>query len=129
MIRSIEVELASTRREPMQPQVVGNLEKAVPLTDLVAEMERGDGQNGYERDFSTASFRAATLVRTMRREASYSQRDLASKIGVSQARISEIEAGLGKHGPTWDVMERIAAVCGREIGLLPGPGRAVAEAG
>ena len=59
------------------------------------------------------------LVRTIRREAGLSQRSLASAIGVSQARVSEIEAGLGKHGPSWEVMERIAAVCGREIGILP----------
>ena len=119
MIKPIEYELASTPREPMLPQAVGNVDKAVPLTALIVELELGDEQKGYERDFSTASFRAATLVRTMRREASYSQRDLAARIGVSQARISEIEAGLGKHGPSWDVMERIALVCGREIGLVP----------
>ena len=115
MIKNIEVDIAPVRRDPVQPQVVGNLNKAVPLTELIAEIESGEG----ERDFSSASFRAATLVRSMRKDAAFSQRDLATRIGVTQARISEIEAGLGKHGPSWDVMERIAAVCGREIGLIP----------
>ena len=118
MIKNIEVDIAPVRRDPVQPQVVGNLNKAAPLTELIAEIESGEG----ERDFSSASFRAATLVRSMRREAGFTQRDLATGINVTQARISEIEAGLGKHGPSWDVMERIAAVCGREIGLIPKAG-------
>ena len=115
MNRTIEIDMAPHRREPTRASVVGDPTKAVPLTDLVAEIEAGEG----DRDFSSASFRAAMMVRTMRREASLSQRNLASAIGVSQARVSEIEAGLGKHGPSWDVMERIAAVCGCEIRVLP----------
>ncbi len=121
MIRTIEIDMARDRREPTQASVVGDPAKAVPLTELVAEIESGEGDRGVDRDFSSASFRAAMLVRTMRREASLSQRNLAAAIGVSQARVSEIEAGLGKHGPSWDVMERIAAICGREIGVLPCP--------
>ena len=119
MIRTIEIEMAPSRREPTQASVVGDPAKAVPLTELVAEIESSEGDRGSDRDFSSASFRAAMLVRTMRREASLSQRNLAAAIGVSQARVSEIEAGLGKHGPSWEVMERIAAVCGREIGVMP----------
>ena len=124
MIKNIEVDIAPVRRDPVQPQVVGNLSKAAPLTELIAEIESGEG----ERDFSSASFRAATLVRSMRKDAAFSQRDLATRIGVTQARISEIEAGLGKHGPSWDVMERIAGVCGREIGLIPKAGVEIAVA-
>jgi transcriptional regulator with XRE-family HTH domain len=103
---------AASRRKPVAPRVTSRPELRGSLDRVVARVDarRGDDEFG-------AAFRAGGLVRRMRREADLSQRALGESLGVSQARISEIEAGAGSQGPTWALMERIAAACGREIGL------------
>jgi transcriptional regulator with XRE-family HTH domain len=58
----------------------------------------------------------------MRKAAGLSQSELAERIGVKQSRISEIESGVGTQGPTWEVMERIAAAFGQNLGIAAGPG-------
>jgi transcriptional regulator with XRE-family HTH domain len=89
-------------------------DRGSPIATLVQRLESDDNWPGK---ISSAAFRAGDLVRTIRKEAGFSQAALASRIGVKQARISEIEAGAGSQGPTWDLMERIAAACGRRIVL------------
>ncbi|HEU0157109.1 MAG TPA: helix-turn-helix transcriptional regulator [Stellaceae bacterium] len=64
--------------------------------------------------------RAGDLVRSLRKAGGLSQSALARKIGASQARISEIEAGAGTQGPTWSVMERIFTACGARVIVEPG---------
>ena len=108
------LEKARSRREPKRPASVSRNEARGTLDRLVARLDarHPDRKTG-------AGFRAGGLVRGLRREAGLTQGDLAKRIGVSQARISELEAGLGSQGPTWDLMERIATACGRTIGVLP----------
>jgi len=108
------VETAPKRRKPIKPASVSRGATRGTLEGLISRIDaaRGDGNFG-------AAFRAGGLVRQMRRDALLSQRDLADILSISQARISEIEAGLGTQGPTWDLMERIASACGRTIGILP----------
>lgn len=86
------------------------------LADLVEHFEETNPKAVQEKGLSSAALRAGELIRRMRKEARLSQAELAQKLGVTQARISELEAGLGAQGPTWDVMERAAAACGTHLG-------------
>jgi transcriptional regulator with XRE-family HTH domain len=109
-----DVEKAKERRTPTLPSVRSRAERGSSLDRLIGRIDaaRGDTAIG-------AGHRAGAQVRTMRVEAGLSQHRLAEALGISQARVSEIEAGVGPHGPTWDLMERVAAACGRRIGILP----------
>jgi transcriptional regulator with XRE-family HTH domain len=62
---------------------------------------------------------AAHLVRAMRGRAlrvdgrkGISQAELANRIEVSQSRISQIESGEGRDGPSFTLLKRIARACG-----------------
>ena len=90
-----------------------------PVADLVEYFEKADSNFGRKYGLSSAALRAGDIIRTMRKAAGLSQADLAQRMSatVTQARISELEAGTGSQGPTWDVMERIAAACG--VRLIP----------
>ncbi|WP_314951951.1 helix-turn-helix transcriptional regulator [Bradyrhizobium lupini] len=87
------------------------------LADLVERIERADTSLAAEKELSSAAMRAGELVRAMRKDARLSQSQLADKLGISQARISEIESGVGTQGPTWDLMERISVACGKTLGV------------
>ena len=67
-----------------------------------------------ERD---AVFLAADFIRDSRKKVNLSQVELAKRIGVSQARISELESGRLKHGPSISVLSKIATACGGELEL------------
>jgi DNA-binding XRE family transcriptional regulator len=67
----------------------------------------------------SAALEAAELVRSLRRRAfavegtaGISQEELARRIGTSQARISQIEKGEGRDGPSYALLRRIAYACG-----------------
>jgi DNA-binding XRE family transcriptional regulator len=60
----------------------------------------------------TASLHAAHFVEQARKQAKLSQADLAEKIGVSQARVSQMEKGEGPYGLSISLLERVAAACG-----------------
>jgi HSP20 family protein len=108
MTKKMKVETAGKVRK-ISPARVNSKARGRPIADLV---ERFEG-TGSAKTLSSAALRAGDLIRTMRKAAGMSQLELARKIDVSQARISEIEAGLGSQGPTWDVMERIATAFGK----------------
>jgi transcriptional regulator with XRE-family HTH domain len=107
------VEKAAARRTPVKPASFGNASLSAAPDRLLARIDAGRGTS------LGAALRAGALVRGMRKAIGYSQKDLAARLDISQARVSEIEAGVGPQGPTWALMERIAAACGRELGLLP----------
>ncbi len=72
---------------------------------------------------TSASIAAGRLIKSWRKQASQTdgtqgltQGELAERIGVSQARISEIETGTGRDGPSFALLARIANACG--INLL-----------
>lgn len=101
------------RRRPEAPEARGRSALGAPLHRVAARVDARRGNTEFG-----AALRAGALARRMRLEAALSQKELGELLGVSQARISEIEAGTGRHGPSWDIMERIAAACGRRIGLV-----------
>lgn len=88
---------------------------------VIAALEAEDRAAGRSPEFSAAAFEAGALVRRMRRAARLTQAALAERIGVTQARISEIETGIGPQGPSWELFLRITAACGAELLVrLPG---------
>lgn len=105
---------AKARRKPVKPRVASRPELRGSLDRVVARIDARHGDNAFG-----AALRAGNLVRQIRKEAGLSQRALGKALGISQARISEIEAGAGAQGPTWALMERILAACGRTLGIVP----------
>jgi len=55
---------------------------------------------------------AARFVRQMRKHADITQTELADRLRVSQARISEIERGGSPEGISYMLLRRVARVCG-----------------
>lgn len=108
----------SARRARAETPALKSGSRGRPLADLIEEFETQAPARVAEANVSGAALRAAHAIRSMRLEASLSQSELASKIGVKPSRISELEAGVGRQGPTWDVMERITTACGKDIAFL-----------
>jgi transcriptional regulator with XRE-family HTH domain len=82
-------------------------------------MERDQLERGEQPTVSSAAFRAGAVIRIMRKSRGLTQAELAECLGVSQARVSEMEAGLGPRGPSWDLMERVANACSAIILVSP----------
>ncbi|HEY8696363.1 MAG TPA: helix-turn-helix transcriptional regulator [Rhizomicrobium sp.] len=55
---------------------------------------------------------AARFVRQMRKHANITQTELADRLSVSQARVSEIERGGSPEGISYMLLRRVARVCG-----------------
>jgi ribosome-binding protein aMBF1 (putative translation factor) len=115
MTKNVEVETTEKRRQ-VSPARVSSKARGRPIADLVEKFERAGSKL---ESLSSAALRAGDLVRTMRKDAGLSQAELANRMGVTQSRISEIEAGVGSQGPTWDVMERVMAACGMHVQFGP----------
>ncbi|WP_092302498.1 helix-turn-helix transcriptional regulator [Bradyrhizobium sp. Ghvi] len=107
----------SHERRPQAVAEVSSKGRGRPLADLVEKIEHADPGLATEKKLSSAAMRAGELVRAMRKHAGLSQFQLAEKLDVSQARVSEIESGVGIQGPTWDLMERISVACGKTLGV------------
>jgi HSP20 family protein len=107
---SDKIEFETTQKRRVSHAKVSSKSRGRPIADLLEKVEKADLEF-----LSSAALRAGDLVRKMRKAAGISQVELANKIGVTQSRISEIEAGMGSQGPTWDVMERVAAALGRHL--------------
>jgi DNA-binding XRE family transcriptional regulator len=116
MASKVKINTVQTARS-VAPAFVSSRGRGRPIADLVREFEKTDPELVREKGLSGAALQAADLIRAMRKAAKLSQAGLAESIGVSQSRISEIEAGLGTQGPTWDVMSRIASACGMRLVL------------
>jgi transcriptional regulator with XRE-family HTH domain len=86
-----------------------------PFDDLLARVEAKHPGIEEEIGLSSAALRAGRLVREMRLEKGLTQARLAQLLGWDQVRISNIERGEGTLGPTFDVLQKIAAVCDHEI--------------
>jgi DNA-binding XRE family transcriptional regulator len=114
MVDKVTFKTVGTPRN-VKPASVKSNERGRPLADLVEEFERDDASLVRDKGLSSAAMRAGIQIRAMRKKAGLSQAELGRKIGATQARISELEAGLGVQGPTYDVLERIAAACGMSI--------------
>ncbi|MFL6846569.1 MAG: helix-turn-helix transcriptional regulator [Allosphingosinicella sp.] len=98
---------------------LGNPDKRGSFDSLIARVEEEQIARGEKPTLSSAAYRAGNVIRMMRKSRRFSQAMLARRLGVSQARISELEAGVGAHGPSWDLMERVAKACGATILISP----------
>lgn len=63
-------------------------------------------------DETSAALEAGRLVRAFRRRRGLTQSELASRLAITQARISAIETGEGRDGPSYALLKRIAHACG-----------------
>ena len=61
---------------------------------------------------------AASLIRRLRNSANISQRELAKRVHTTQARISQLERGNGKQGPTFELLNRIARACNNPLFVM-----------
>ncbi len=69
-------------------------------------------KNRTSLDNAEAVREGARFLRQMREHAGLKQSELAGKLGISQARISEIERGNSPEGVGYSLLKRIAAACG-----------------
>ncbi|MEE2565187.1 helix-turn-helix domain-containing protein [Hyphobacterium marinum] len=66
-------------------------------------------------DNKLAALEAGDLVRAWRKtapEGELTQKDLAVRLGVTQARVSAIESARGAEGPSYATLKKIALACG-----------------
>jgi transcriptional regulator with XRE-family HTH domain len=109
----MRVKKADRVRRAQRPDARGRNDREKPFSDLLFRLESSRNAN------VGAGIRAGEMVRRMRVLANLSQKQLGDAIGVTQARISELEAGLGKNGPSFAVLERIASACHAELAVVP----------
>lgn len=64
-----------------------------------------------------AVFMAADFVRKARQKAGLTQVELAKRLHVSQARVSVMESGSAKQGPSIAVLSKVARACGVTLRL------------
>lgn len=83
----------------------------VTLEELEARLSEIPGMPEKIQE-STASLHAALFVGEARKEAHLTQAALAKRIGVSQARVSEMEKGEGRFGLSIGVLDQVAKACG-----------------
>jgi transcriptional regulator with XRE-family HTH domain len=93
--------------------------KGKPLDYLLARVEAKHPGIEEEIGLSSAAARAGRQVREMRQAKGWTQVRLAEALGWDQVRISNIERGEGTLGPTFDVLQKIAAVCEYDIEFKP----------
>jgi DNA-binding XRE family transcriptional regulator len=89
---------------------------AVSLDELKSGLLKIPGTAQLIED-ERASLHAARLIREARKAAHLSQADLAKKIEVSQARVSQMESGSGPYGLSVALLERVAIACGGVLNL------------
>jgi transcriptional regulator with XRE-family HTH domain len=85
--------------------------------DVGLEMVLAGSEGRRQAAATAASLRAARLVRRMREAAGLSQVDLAKRLSVNQARISALENGLSRQGPTAATLESVAEACGFQLSM------------
>lgn len=84
-------------------------------TDVGLEMILAGPEGRRQAAATAASLRAGRLVRRMREAAGLSQSELAGRLSVSQERVSAIENGLSRQGPTIATLEGVAEACGFQL--------------
>lgn len=86
--------------------------EAVELDDLRALF--GHDQVGEEMH---AAAEAADFLTAVRGQAGLNRRELAARLDVAPPRITEIERGDGRRGPSYDLIKRWGTACGVRIAL------------
>ena len=77
---------------------------------------------------ASAALEAGRLVRAFRQQRGITQRELADCLSITQARISAIETGEGRDGPSYALLKRIARACGASWPMAAAAKRAAAHA-
>ena len=93
-----------------------NTNKYVTLDVLEKRLRKIDGMPELI-DSEYASLRAAEFVKETRESANLSRTALAHKLGVSAARITQLESGEGRYGPSVALLARIVEACGGTLQL------------
>jgi len=93
-----------TRKFVTLEKVGRDLGKIKGMTDLIEE--------------ESAALHAAAFVERTRKTAKLSQAALAKRLGVTQARISQIESGQGTQGASIALLERVAKACEGRLELF-----------
>jgi DNA-binding XRE family transcriptional regulator len=88
----------------------------VTLEKLGRELAKIPGMSELIEEES-ANFRAAEFIRHSRMVAKLSQTALAEEIGVTQARVSQMEKGEAPYGPSLTLLARVAKACGGTLRL------------
>ena len=90
-----------------------NRQKSGQHSELEDLRERGLRAPGFAEGYAArdAIMQAGQMVRAMRKDAGLTQTQLAERAGMSQAEISRLETGLGRHGPSVEVLNRLAKAC------------------
>jgi len=87
--------------------MIEKLRRITPVLDeLLHSLEL---KKAYED--ASAALEAGRLVRKLRIEAGLTQTALANQLQMSQARVSAIEAGRGRDGPSYGLMKKVVDVC------------------
>jgi DNA-binding XRE family transcriptional regulator len=107
-------ELAEAREQAAKTK--GARARPVDTADLLeGEKERA----AYFDALSAAN--SGQFVRQARKRKGWTQAQLATVLGISQARISELESGSARQGPTVGLLARIADACGLKLALTLKP--------
>lgn len=65
----------------------------------------------------SAAKRAGRLIKLLRKEERLTQTQLGERMGLSQARVSQLEKGEGPYGPSLGTLCKAGAACGYELRL------------
>lgn len=94
---------------------VSSGKRGKPFDALLSKIEARHPGIEAEIGVSSAAVRAGRQVREMRLAKGLTQTQLAAALDWDQVRISNIERGEGTLGPTFDVLQKVAAACGYDI--------------
>lgn len=84
------------------------------IDELLGESERLRAVYDAQEDV----MEAAALIRAMRAEAGLSQEQVAERAGTTQAHVSALERGVGRQGPTVELLSRIGRACNAPITIV-----------
>lgn len=89
------------------------------LAGLLRGLEQERPDLAAQAPVSSAAVEAGDLVRSWRRAANWSQRQLADAAGLQQSAVSALERGEGKDGPSYRKLRVIANALGMRVAFVP----------
>jgi DNA-binding XRE family transcriptional regulator len=93
-----------------------NRDAFVSIEQLGRDLAKLPGMS-MKIDEARAALIAAEFIKTTRKAAHLSQAELAKKVDVTQARISQMEQGESKSGPSLALLAKIAAALGGSLNI------------
>lgn len=92
---------------------------AESAAETVARFEREIPGFSNLTERPSPALAAGELVQAMRKAARLTQAKLSMETGITQGNISDLERGVGKEGPGFRLLSRIADACGLRITFEP----------